>query len=122
MVSREQIFFKVNLTILSIILISSHQLLAYDFEVDGIYYNIDGNNVAVTYKSYSNTSFYYSDYYKGDHTLNVTTSLSYGTGQGDSFATISGAISANSVIDIRKYTSSNFFEDNDVASLNIPFT
>ena len=35
---------------------------AYDFAVDGIYYNIDGNNVAVTYKSYSNTSFYYSDY------------------------------------------------------------
>lgn len=43
---------------------------AYDFEVDGIYYIIDGNNVTVTYKSYTNNT-YYSDY-AGDVTIPIT--------------------------------------------------
>ena len=47
---------------------------AYDFEVDGIYYNINGNDVTVTYQSYSN--FVYSSDYSGDVTIPET--VTYG--------------------------------------------
>lgn len=42
--------------------------LAYDIEVDGIYYDIIDNEAIVTYKNYSSYTFYYSDY-SGDVTI-----------------------------------------------------
>ncbi len=46
---------------------------AYDFEVDGIYYNINGNEAIVTYQQYANYS-YQSDY-NGD--VNIPESVTY---------------------------------------------
>ena len=55
-----------NLLMLAAVLSVSANALAYDFEVDGIYYNIlsvQGKTVEVTYKEYSNGT--YSDYSGG---------------------------------------------------------
>ncbi len=46
---------------LSLAILSHVTLAAYDFEVDGIYYNINGNEATVTYKSYNNYG-YSNDY------------------------------------------------------------
>ena len=46
---------------------------AYDFEVDGIFYNINGNEAIVTYQQYANYS-YQSDY-NGD--VNIPESVTY---------------------------------------------
>lgn len=56
-----------NILLLMMALLMSATATAYDFEVDGIYYNIIGNNVAVTCKEYSNYNIY-SDY-SGDVTI-----------------------------------------------------
>ena len=61
---------KLNFLVLLMMVLCAISASAYDFEVDGIYYNIDGNNVAVTYKSYTNHT-YYSDY-AGDVTIPTT--------------------------------------------------
>lgn len=48
--------------------------LAYDFEVDGIYYNLNGNEATVTY---SGSDYYqYSDRYSGD--VNIPSTVTYG--------------------------------------------
>ena len=52
-------------TLLLLALLLPATATAYDFEVDGIYYNINGNEVTVTYKGY-----YESDY-QNDYSGNV---------------------------------------------------
>ena len=59
-----------QLSILLLALLLPATATAYDFEVDGIYYNINGNEAIVTYQSYSNGS-YFSDY-SGDVTIPET--------------------------------------------------
>lgn len=48
--------------------------IAYDFEVDGVYYKIFGNTACVSYKDYSYISrvHYYASDYKGDVTIPAT--------------------------------------------------
>ena len=48
----------VNTTLLLLALLLPTNVFAYDFEVDRIYYNINGNEAEVTHK--------YSDYIEGD--------------------------------------------------------
>ena len=57
-------FFRFSLLLLALLLPAT--ATAYNFEVDGIYYNINGNEVTVTYKGY-----YESDY-QNDYSGNVT--------------------------------------------------
>ncbi len=51
----------IQLSLLLLAILLPATAAAYDFEVDGIYYNINGSNATVTYKEYSNYS-YISDY------------------------------------------------------------
>ena len=56
------------------LLLQATGIYAHDFEVDGIYYNKNGENATVTYKG---TSFsQYSDEYSGDMT--IPASVTYG--------------------------------------------
>ena len=47
---------------------------AYDFEVDGIYYNINGNEATVTYKEYSSSNWTY--FYSGSVVIPETVTYS----------------------------------------------
>ena len=61
-------FIKTTLLLLALLLPAT--ATAHDFEVDGIYYNINGNEATVTYKG---TSFdHYSNEYSGDVTIPAT--------------------------------------------------
>lgn len=54
---------KLNYLMLLMMAFSAVYATAYDFKVDGIYYNRSGDNAIVTYKSFSSSyPFYYSDY------------------------------------------------------------
>ena len=56
-----QFLFKTALFVLALLLPSV--ALAYDFEVDGIYYNIIGNEASVTYQG---EDYYYDNNYSGE--------------------------------------------------------
>ena len=45
---------------------------AYNFKVDGIYYNINGNQATVTYKRYASSTATYSNDYAGDVVIPTT--------------------------------------------------
>ena len=64
--------FRLSLLLLALLLPAT--VLAYNFEVDGIYYNINGNKATVTYQRYVNYS-YQSDY-SGSVTIPAT--VTYG--------------------------------------------
>ena len=64
--------FRFSLLLLAFVLPATS--LAHDFEVDGIYYLINGNNVTVTYKGTSYND--YSDEYSGSVTIPAT--VTYG--------------------------------------------
>jgi len=81
--------------------------LAYDAEIDGIYYKFSGSEAVVTYQSYSGWAGYVSDYtgdivipntviYNG-YTYNVTT---IGYGAFNSCKTLTSVIIPNSVTSI----------------------
>lgn len=55
---------KLKLSLTLLLLFAATTATAYDFEVDGILYKINGNEVAVTYKGQYHYSVY--GYYKGD--------------------------------------------------------
>ena len=59
-----------QLTLLLLALLLPTTATAHDFEVDGIYYNINGNNATVTYKGTYYNSF--SNEYSGDVTIPTT--------------------------------------------------
>ena len=65
--------YKLSLLLLALLLPAT--VLAYDFEVDGIYYNINGTEATVTYQQYVNYSF------KSDYTGSVTipATVTYGS-------------------------------------------
>ncbi len=63
----KQSLFRTQLASLLLLLLLPNISVAHDFEVNGIYYNIDGDNAVVTYKG---TSYYhYSDEYSGEVTI-----------------------------------------------------
>ena len=60
-------FFRFSLLLLALLLPAT--ATAHDFEVDGIYYNINGNEATVTYKG---KSFFYGNEYSGHVTIPAT--------------------------------------------------
>ena len=56
----------INTTFLLLALLMPATAPAYDFMVDGIYYNINGDQATVTYKSYPSSTTYHCDTYCGD--------------------------------------------------------
>ena len=92
---------------------------AYDFEVDGIYYNINGNNATVTYKE----SIFYSNY---SGAVNIPSTVTFNgttysvTEIGDNAFSYSGLTSVtipNSVTTINYYA---FYNCTGLTSVNIP--
>ncbi|MDO5771175.1 MAG: leucine-rich repeat domain-containing protein [Bacteroidales bacterium] len=72
----KQKFFMRLVAVASVLLLSAATASAHDFEVDGIYYNInsDGTSVSVTYKGWSNDS--YDNEYSGAVTIPATVTYS----------------------------------------------
>ncbi len=75
--------------------------MAYDIEVDGIYYDIYDNEAMVTYKNYSSYTSYYSDY-SGDVT--IPASITFG----------------NKTYTVTRINDYAFYESTDLTSVNIP--
>ena len=111
-----------NLSLLLLALLLPATASAYDFEVDGIYYKVNGNEVTVTYKGY-----YESDYqndYSGNVAIPATvtyngttysvTSIGYGAFYGCSGLT--GVQIPNSVTSIGDRA---FFNCNGLSSLTV---
>ena len=66
-----------KLTLLLLTILFPDTASAYDFEVDGIYYNVNGNEVTVTYQGNSTNS--YTEKYSGDVTIPATVTSLDGT-------------------------------------------
>ena len=113
--------FKLSFLLLALLMPAT--ALAYDFEVDGIYYNKSGTNAYVTYRNYSNGT-YVSDY-SGEVTIpstvaygGTTYSVTYISDY--AFYNCSGLTSVtipNSVTYIGNYA---FYNCNGLTSVNIP--
>lgn len=90
---------QINIILLLLALVFPSIAIAYDFEVDGIYYNINGNEVTVTYKG---TDYYSDQSYNGE--VNIPESVSHGD-------------STYAVTTIGKYA---FYECSELSGVIIP--
>ena len=112
-----------NLSLLLLALLLPATALAYDFEVDGIYYNMNGNEATVTYKGTYSSQYY--DEYSGSVTIppSVTyggTTYSVTSIGGSAFSGCTGLTSVtipNSVTSIGEYA---FRDCSGLTSINIP--
>ena len=113
-----QFLFKTALFALALLLPSV--ALAYDFEVDGIYYNIIGNEASVTYQG---EDYYYDNNYSGEIVIPETVTydgVTYPvTAIGDyafSYCCVTNIEIPNSIKEIGEGS----FERNNLVSIEIP--
>lgn len=113
-----QFLFKTALFVLALLLPSV--ALAYDFEVDGIYYNIIGNEASVTYQG---DDYYYDNNYSGEIVIPETVTydgVTYPvTAIGDyafSYCCVTNIEIPNSIKEIGEGS----FERNNLVSIEIP--
>ena len=105
------------------LLLQATGIYAHDFEVDGIYYNKNGENATVTYKG---TSFsQYSDEYSGDMTIpaSVTyggTTYSVTSIGGSAFSSCTGLASVTIPNSITSIGDGAFYYCSGLTSMDIP--
>ena len=112
----------IKLAFLLVVLLLPTIAIAHNFEVDGIYYNINGNKASVTYRGTS-----YSSYYEYTGEVNIPASVTYNgstysvTSIGDdAFNGCSGLTSVNIPNSVTSIGPAAFYDCSSLTSITIP--
>ena len=121
--SRQSILFLVTVALLLLALLLPATAIAHDFEVDGIYYNINGKEATVTYKGMYHSQYSYE--YSGDVTIPsivtyIGTTYSVTTIGESAFSGCSGLTNVTIPNSVTSIGHSAFYGCIRLTSVNIP--